>query len=287
MLAVGVVGLGPWGRLLAERWSGVAHLVGTAERRPERRVPIGGAPVVADLDELLRLGPDLVVIASAPHEHVVQAREALNAGCHVYVEKPIAEAGRQAEELGDIAAKRGKILLGSSLWLRVPAIWALKAEVSKLGPLKRVETARSSPGNSAEPAELLADLLPHDLLWLCSLGRMPSSDWQVRPEAGGQRVEVEAQGLQFSAWVGGVGPRRREVRIEGEHGWRAWNEREGGSGSESWAVPDGAEPLLAELGGVVRVLEGRERPLVSWAEHVRLTGWLEAVRERTGPPTLR
>ncbi len=287
MLAVGVVGLGPWGRLLAERWSGVAHLVGTAERRPERRVPVCGAPVVADLDGLLRLGPELVVIASAPHEHVAQAREALNAGCHVYVEKPIAGQQEQAEELGEIAAQRGTTLLGSSLWLRVPAIQALRAEVPRLGALRRLQTVRSSPGNMAEPADLLADLLPHDLLWLCSLGLDPSSAWTVRAEEGGQRVEVEANGLQFSAWIGGVGLRRREVSIEGEFGWRTWSERAGCSGSVDWKVPAGAEPLLAELQSVIRVIEGEESPLVSWAQQVRLTGWLERVRERTKPLQMR
>jgi scyllo-inositol 2-dehydrogenase (NADP+) len=56
------------------------------------------------------LRPELVVINTPPHLHEREATMALEAGCHVLVEKPFVTSMNQAKNLISLAEKKGKIL---------------------------------------------------------------------------------------------------------------------------------------------------------------------------------
>lgn len=54
--------------------------------------------------------PDVVHIATPPDTHYALTRLALEAGCHVYVEKPVTLRSPEAPELVELAARKGKML---------------------------------------------------------------------------------------------------------------------------------------------------------------------------------
>jgi predicted dehydrogenase len=57
-----------------------------------------------------KVGPELVVVNTPPHVHEQEIRLALEAGCHVVVEKPMVTSLSQATQLLDLAEKKGKML---------------------------------------------------------------------------------------------------------------------------------------------------------------------------------
>ena len=69
----------------------------------------GDLPHYTDYEEALEaLRPDAVSIASYTESHYPYARAAFVAGCHVFVEKPMAETVAQAEELVELARANSK-----------------------------------------------------------------------------------------------------------------------------------------------------------------------------------
>jgi predicted dehydrogenase len=94
---IGLVGCGSFGTFVARAVGDVAgaQLVAVADtdRELARRLAdqIPGARPATDLDSLLSsLGVDVVVITTPPWTHADLAVQALDAGCHVLVEKPLA-----------------------------------------------------------------------------------------------------------------------------------------------------------------------------------------------------
>jgi predicted dehydrogenase len=62
-----------------------------------------------DLDDLIaKARPDVVHITTPPQSHFKIARECLQRGCHVYVEKPFTLNTEEAQELIDIAERTGR-----------------------------------------------------------------------------------------------------------------------------------------------------------------------------------
>ena len=87
------------------------RIVGVLDREPlmarqlQERFPIDSA--YSDLDDLLnRCHPDVVHITTPPASHFPVAMRCLEAGCHVYVEKPFALTWKEASELIDFARSR-------------------------------------------------------------------------------------------------------------------------------------------------------------------------------------
>ena len=73
---------------------------------------LGGVDHYDSFDDALdQLGPDAVAIASYAETHVPYATRALEAGCHVFVEKPLAETLTEARSLVDLAARKSRALV--------------------------------------------------------------------------------------------------------------------------------------------------------------------------------
>jgi predicted dehydrogenase len=77
-----------------------------------------------DLGELLaRERPDVVHLTTPPRSHLPLAKQAIDAGAHVYVEKPFALSRADAEEILAYATKaRRKVTVGYSSYFDPPAI---------------------------------------------------------------------------------------------------------------------------------------------------------------------
>lgn len=103
------------------------EVVGLVAPTPKRRAPLaaelGG---VAEFDDVAAAmsatNPDVVSVNTYPDAHHALVKQALEAGCHVFCEKPLAETVEHAQELADLAARHDrKVLVGHIL--RVHPVW--------------------------------------------------------------------------------------------------------------------------------------------------------------------
>ena len=91
----------------------------------------GGFPGFSDFAEALRITkPDAVSISSYPDTHATYAIAALEAGCHVFVEKPLAETVHEAEAIVAKAEALGRKLVIGYI-LRVHPSWMRFIELAK------------------------------------------------------------------------------------------------------------------------------------------------------------
>jgi predicted dehydrogenase len=179
MIRVCVIGLEVAGSLHADVYRGdeLAEVVGMCDVNPQRLHAAAarlGVAAFADLGEMLdALRPDLVSVC-VEGDAVAPVRQALQAGCHVLCEAPLAQEVRQARDMV-AAARAHSLCLAVNFNLRfTPA--ALKAkqwlEEGRLGtPLFINTTLWSGPNEaSSDDAESLWRLAHHglDLIrWLC------------------------------------------------------------------------------------------------------------------------
>ena len=119
-----VVGAGWWGttaHIPAIKSHPRAELVAVQKRDPGAARQVARhfeVPVACTtMDEVLAVdGLQAVVISSTPNVHYPQAQAALEAGCHVLIEKPMTITVAQAEELVTLANNRGLQFLISCPW---------------------------------------------------------------------------------------------------------------------------------------------------------------------------
>jgi predicted dehydrogenase len=182
MLRVRVVGCGYWGPYLVRNLNDMpdVELVGVADRREERLAYVLRAyPTVrafADHPALLAEDVDAVVLATPIQTHFALAREALLAGKHVLVEKPLAASVAEARELVRLARERGLTLMVGHTFLYNPAVRELRrlVEAGELGRIYYADSARLNLGLFQRHSNVLWDLAPHDISILAYvLGQQP------------------------------------------------------------------------------------------------------------------
>jgi len=185
MIRVGLTGLGYWGPNLARNFDDLADLRWLCDLSPEqreryaRRFP--AARLTADFDEVLA-DPELdaVVVATPVVTHFELARRALLAGKHVFVEKPPAVAGAEADELVSLAEERDLVLLPGHLLLYHPGVRKLKEIVDSgaLGEVLYLYGNRQNLGQIRKDENALWSLGVHDLSVILHLiGDEPSHVW--------------------------------------------------------------------------------------------------------------
>ena len=122
---LGFIGVGIRGTLLMEAASGIAgaQLVAAADcykgHLDRVKELISPAPAVTgDYAEIIsRPDIDAVVIAAPDHWHLKMTQEALAAGKHVYVEKPMTHAWEEGEAFIAAAEKSGKVVQAGSQYM--------------------------------------------------------------------------------------------------------------------------------------------------------------------------
>src|SRR3954453_16239021 len=92
---------------------------------------LGGVPEFSEYyHALAETRPDVVSINTYPETHAAYAKAALEAGCHVFCEKPIAETVDEAQGIVDLAhARRRKLVVGYIL--RVHPAWIRFIEIAR------------------------------------------------------------------------------------------------------------------------------------------------------------
>ncbi len=137
MIRVLVIGLGNMGlsHALAHTGGG-SQLVGLMARGPRPDLPkvLGDVPYFRDFDEALETTrPDLVVIASYTDTHKSYAIRAMEAGAHVFCEKPLAPTVADAEEIVAVAERTGRKLMIGYILRHHPSWQRMVAEARALG----------------------------------------------------------------------------------------------------------------------------------------------------------
>ena len=111
------------------------EIAGVVSRGPATRGALsralGGVPQFSDYYEALtQTRPDVVSVNTYPETHAPYAHAAIEAGCHVFCEKPLAETVADAQALVDLAhARRRKLVVGYIL--RVHPAWTKFIELAR------------------------------------------------------------------------------------------------------------------------------------------------------------
>lgn len=117
MLRIGVIGCGKITQVRhAPEYAENGHctLVAWYDAIPERAQAMAklyGGKVCASIDEVLAQKPDAVSICVANRDHASVTIRALEAGCHVLCEKPMAVTMEECERMLDAAKRTGKMLM--------------------------------------------------------------------------------------------------------------------------------------------------------------------------------
>jgi len=170
-IGVAVIGYGYWGpnvvRNIVERPE--LRLMGLCERDPARAESFSSryrdTSVCSELDMLL-LDPrvDAVAIATPPRTHYDLARQALEAGKHVLVEKPLATSVAEAEELIEIARRVDRVLMPGHTFVYSPPVNKVRELINsgELGDVYFITSSRMNLGLYQSDG-VISDLAPHDL----------------------------------------------------------------------------------------------------------------------------
>jgi predicted dehydrogenase len=175
MVRVGVIGLGYWGPNLVRnlygnrRCSGIV-LCDKDERRlnqiGERYPALARTTSFPDL--LADPGLDAVVIATDVMTHFPLARAALEAGKHIFVEKPFASSVGEATELVGLGEDRGLVTMVGHTFLYSPPVLKTRQilESGELGDIYFITSTRVNLGLHQKDVSVIWDLAPHDFSML-------------------------------------------------------------------------------------------------------------------------
>src|ERR1700687_1406689 len=117
-----------------------------------------------------------VMLATPAEQHYRMAHEALAAGKHTFVEKPLALHASEAEALCHEAAAAQRILMVGHLLEYHPAVQRLKAliDAGELGQIRYIYSNRLNPGRFRSEENILWSFAPHDVaVILRLLGETP------------------------------------------------------------------------------------------------------------------
>ena len=188
---VGVVGLGYWGPNLARnlhRAPGceLAWCCDLDEQNRARFAPQFPAARFTDrLDHLLE-DPDLdaIVVATGSSTHHPLGARVLDAGKHLFVEKPLALTVADAADLVARAERHGVQLMVGHLLRFHPAFVKLTelVESGTLGRVLYLYTNRQNFGKVRQDENALWSLAPHDLSLALALAGSPVAEVSARGE---------------------------------------------------------------------------------------------------------
>jgi predicted dehydrogenase len=174
---VGVIGSGYWGPNLIRNFAEipVAKVVAVADLKEARLANLRRTyPQIAttqDYHDLFQMNLDAVVVATPPATHHAIAKECLEHGLHVMVEKPITLKASDAEDLIRIAEQEQRWLMVGHTFIFNAAVEALKTMIDsgELGQIYYIDAARLNLGLFQRETNVLWDLAPHDIAVLLYL----------------------------------------------------------------------------------------------------------------------
>lgn len=242
MITIGIIGVGRWGPNILRNFAvmdgvRIAAVCDSDKKRLEaitKRYP--EIQTTTDATALTGNGAiDAVVIVTPLATHYQLARRALDAGKHVFVEKPLASSAPECEELIAIAAKKSRILFVGHTFKYNAGIRAAKAYIdsNELGKIYLIDANRTNLGPVRQDANALWDLASHDIsIFSYWIGESPKS---VSAQGGcylNKRVEdvvyatfTYRDGIIAHVHASWLNPRKvRDITVVGEKKMLVWND---------------------------------------------------------------
>jgi UDP-2-acetamido-3-amino-2,3-dideoxy-glucuronate N-acetyltransferase len=318
-----VVGVGYWGKNLARNFARLGALSLICDEDRETRERVGAECPAArrsgDYREALDDSSiDGVVLATPAVKHFDHARQALEAGKHVFVEKPLALTEGDGRRLVELAAEQRRILMVGHVLQYHPAVELLAALVRRgdLGTLRYIYSNRLNLGKVRTEENILWSFAPHDISIILGLA---GSDPEYVSASGGTYITdgvadvtvsqlAFPNGLRAHIFVSWLHPyKEQRLVVVGERKMAVFDDtaREGKlklydkgiditgrtlvarQTSETTLFFDETEPLYLECREFIRAVRERRPPRTDGCEGLRVLRVLAACQtslERDGVP---
>jgi UDP-2-acetamido-3-amino-2,3-dideoxy-glucuronate N-acetyltransferase len=171
---VAVIGCGYWGKNLVRTFAHIGALCAVVDPDADNAAALAAKYGVDHRSlEAVLAAPDIdaVVIAAPAKDHAAVAMTAIEAGKHVFVEKPLALDVGDAAAVVAAAEQRGLTLMVGHLLQYHPAFLALRhmVDAGALGELRYVYSNRLNLGRIRREENILWSFAPHDLSMLLAL----------------------------------------------------------------------------------------------------------------------
>ena len=228
MIGIALIGCGNWGSKVLKailRAPGI-ELSAVYDKDPKRleqlRPIYGDSLTYADnYRQLLRdTSIDAVALTVSAKAHFKLAEQALEAGKHIFIEKPFTETLSQAEYLYKLAREKNRRVHVDHIMIYHPAVRKIKELLEKksLGEIRYMEMRRTSSGGSRSDVSVLQDLGVHDISIIDHLtdGQEPSAVSYLGERFGLPHPSVSFVALKYkgfsaeltSSWVSPFKERR-------------------------------------------------------------------------------
>ncbi|MFA6523243.1 MAG: Gfo/Idh/MocA family oxidoreductase [Candidatus Peribacteraceae bacterium] len=172
MVRIGIVGLGYWGPNLLRNFTAqagceVVWACDLAEKNLEKlRRHYPAITFTSTYEDLLKDPKlDLILVATPTSAHFPLAKKALEAGKHVFIEKPMTSTVAEAEELVALAKEKDRLIFVDHTFVFAPAVRKIAdlAKDGSLGKLLYFDSVRINLGLIQKDINVLWDLAIHDL----------------------------------------------------------------------------------------------------------------------------
>ena len=171
-IKVGVIGYGYWGPNIVRNFFATPDCTVrmVADGRPERLNLLAktfpSIQGVRDAEDIIGSKEvDAIVIATPVHTHFELAKRSLLQGKHVLIEKPMTSSVREADELIELATKKGLTLMADHTFLYTGAVQKMKEIIRTevIGTPLYFDSSRINLGLFQPDINVLWDLAPHDI----------------------------------------------------------------------------------------------------------------------------
>jgi predicted dehydrogenase len=279
---VGIIGTGSLGRIHARILTEMpeATVAGFVDPRDDAASEVTSALNIRRFDSVAALAHeiDACVVATPTSSHLDVARELLESGVDVMVEKPIAATTADAQTLIDTAKQHGRVLQVGHVERYNPAI---TAAADHLGAVRYFEAERLGVFVARSlDVDVLLDLMIHDINLVLSLLRQEVVDIRAvgvpvltgKVDLANVRLDL-ANGAVANLTASRVSQDRiRKVRFFGSDSYISVDTKEqevkGYKLAERAIRPleitvEKKEPLRAELEAFLACVRDRSRPIVA------------------------
>ena len=167
---VAVIGCGIWGKNVVRNFYNLNALHTVCDLDEENRRNLKeiypNVNFTDNADEVLANPEiDAVAVVTPSHTHYKIVKKAIEAGKHVYVEKPISTVSQEAKDLTELAIKNNMVLMVGHLLMYHPVVNRLKMliEEGALGEIRYVQSDRLNINYFKNDRSVMWDLAPHDV----------------------------------------------------------------------------------------------------------------------------
>lgn len=171
MINIGVIGFGYWGPNIVRNFNCAngAKVTKICDSNPKTHERIGNLypniSVSSDVKEILDSSDiDIVAVITPVSSHFSLAKAALDAGKHIFVEKPFTATVAEGEELVELAKKKNLKVMVDHTFLFTGAVRKIKDIIDKdeLGKILYYDSTRVNLGLFQHDVNVIWDLAPHD-----------------------------------------------------------------------------------------------------------------------------